>query len=175
MKTEPQTAPHEPLYIDNGGIVLLWPFLSRYFSMLGLQKDGAFRGESQQQRAVHLLHYLSHGTIEAPAHAPVLNKILCGMDAAAPVEFGDALTDQEQDVSGQVLQAVLQHWSALRGTSIQGLRSAFLQRAGYLVQEENQWCLRVERGNFDMLLDRLPWSISMIRLPGMERALGVNW
>lgn len=175
METDPQVVTHEPLYIDNSGIVLLLPFLPRYFNMLELLKDGVFRGEGQQQRAVHLLHYLSHGTIEAPAHALLLNKILCGMDVAAPVQFGDALTEQEQQISEQVLQAVLQHWRALGGTSVAGLRSVFLQRAGRLMQEDHQWRLQVERGSFDLLLDRLPWSFSTIKLLWMERALEVNW
>jgi len=175
MATAPQPAQHEPLYIYNGGIVLLWPYLQRYFSLLALQKDGAFLGEGQQQRAVHLLHYLSRGTIEAPAQALALNKILCGMDVAAPVESGGALTEQEQQVSAQVLQAVMQHWHALGKTSEEGLRSVFLQRAGSLVQADHQWRLRVERGSFDMLLGGLPWSFSTIRLPWMQRVLEVSW
>lgn len=175
MKTRAQQAQPESLYIDNGGIVLLWPFLDRYFSLLELQKDGVFLGESQQQRAVHLLHYLGHGAIEAPAHALALNKILCGMDAAAPVESGGALTEREQQVSEQVLRVVVQQWRQLDQTSIDGLRSVFLLRTGHLVQDELQWRLQVERGTFDVLLPTLPWMISTIRLPWMARALEVSW
>ncbi|KAB8043916.1 hypothetical protein GCM43_06965 [Janthinobacterium aquaticum] len=175
METTPQAAPHEPLYIHNGGIVLLWLFLDRYFNKLELQEKGAFLGEGQQQRAVYLLHYLSHGTFEAPAHALALNKLLCGMDVAAPVEPGGALTEQEQQFSAQVLQTVLQHWSVLGNTSVDGLREVFLQRAARLVQEDHQWCLRVERANVDVLMDRLPWSFSTIRLPWMKCALKVSW
>ena len=175
MKTEPQAAPQEPLYINNGGIVLLGPFLNRYFSLLELQADGAFLGEGQQQRAVHLLHYLSHGTIEAPAYALTLNKMLCGMDVTAPVEPIGALTEKEQQVSTQLLQAVVQHWGALGRTSVDGLREAFLQRAARLVQEGHQWRLRVEHAKFDMLMDRLPWSFNTIRLPWMKCELEVSW
>lgn len=140
-----------------------------------MQNDGAFLGDGQRQRAVHLLHYLSHGTIEAPAHALALNKMLCGMDVTAPVESGGALTEQEQQVSAQLLQAVVQNWRALRQTSAEGLRSTFLQRSGHLMQEDHQWRLRVQRGPVDLLLDQLPWSIGMVRLPWMERTLEVSW
>jgi len=33
----------------------------------------------------------------------------------------------------------------------------------------------VEPRSFDMLLDRLPWSIATLRLPWMDRVLHVDW
>ena len=35
--------------------------------------------------------------------------------------------------------------------------------------------LAVKSGPFDMLLDRLPWSYSTIKLPWMHEVLYVDW
>jgi len=55
------------------------------------------------------------------------------------------------------------------------LHQLFLQRAACLVQEHYRRRLRVERGKFAMLMDRLPWSFSTIRLRWMKSVLEVNW
>lgn len=161
--------------VDNGGVVLLWPFLDRYFSLLGLQENGVFLSDSHKWRAVHLLRYLSHGSIEAPESALLLNKILCGVDSAAPLEPAGPLTEHERTVSGQVLSAVTQNWSKLRNTDAEGLRSAFLRRNAQLLCEEKHWTLLVERSALDMLLPSLPWTLGTIRLSWMERMIKVNW
>lgn len=166
---------HEGFTVDNGGVVLLWPFLERYFSLLGLQQNGAFLSDSHKWRAVHLLRYLSHGSMEAPEHALLLNKILCGLDRAAPPEPGGPLTEQERTVSSQLLGAVTQNWSKLKNTDAEGLRSAFLRRDAHLVREEHHWGLLVRGGPFDVLLPSLPWDLGTIRLSWMERIIKVRW
>jgi hypothetical protein len=70
---------------------------------------------------------------------------------------------------------MISHWSAIGNTSVQGLRQTFLQREGYLSRKEDGWHLQVPKRTFDMLLDKLPWSISTIRLPWMETILWVEW
>ena len=52
----------------------------------------------------------------------------------------------------------------------------FLTRAGQLsVDAEGDWLLRVEPRTVDILLDQLPWGISMIKLPWMSRLMRVEW
>lgn len=165
----------ESLIVDNGGVVLLWPFLNRYFDLLDLQKDGVFLGDSQRWRAVYLLHYLSHGTLEAPESALLLNKVLCGVDSAAPLEPGPPLSQHEHNVSQQVLLSVMQYWRKLKDTDAEGLRSAFLRRNARLTREEDHWSLQVERRALDVLLPSLPWSLGSIKLSWMARVLRVHW
>jgi hypothetical protein len=78
-----------------------------------------------------------------------------------------------------LLQAVIAHWRALGSTSPDGLRQTFLQREGRLTHERAEagqhWQLAVKSGPFDMLLDRLPWSYSTIKLPWMHEVLYVDW
>ena len=90
------------------------------------------------------------------------------------------LTAEEQATTAGLLQAVIAHWTALGATSVAGLRESFLQREGRLVllspdEQPAAWQLQVQARSFDMLLDRLPWSIALIKLPWMERALHVQW
>ena len=54
---------------------------------------------------------------------------------------------------------------------------------GYTEQASNKgkdlkgdaWHLLVEPRAFDMLLDQLPWSFSMIKHPWMDRVVYVDW
>ena len=75
-----------------------------------------------------------------------------------------------------LLEAVVRHWDALGSTSVEGLRASFLARAGKLSERaDGDYLLQVEAQSFDILLDRLPWSVSIVELPWMERQLWVEW
>jgi hypothetical protein len=171
-----ETVPEgEPFAVDNAGIVLLWPFLDRYFSMLGMVEDGAFRSAQHRHRAVELLRHLSHGELQAPEHAQLLNKVLCGIAPAEPLDAGGPLTDQERELSVSVLRAVTQNWDKLANTDAEGLQSTFLRREGSLVRNEDNWTLAVPRQAFDVLMGSLPWALGTIRLSWMRGILTVNW
>jgi len=165
----------EAFYLTNAGLVLLWPFLTRYFDLLGLLDQSAFVDESRRSRAVYLLQYLATGSADAPEPELLLNKILCGMDCTAPPEPAPTLTEQERQTSQEVLHAVTQNWSKLRNTSIGGLRDSFLVREGRLLRKDDAWSLTVEARAYDVLLDTLPWRLSTIRLPWMQDVLYVSW
>jgi len=75
-----------------------------------------------------------------------------------------------------LLQAVIGHWDALRNTTPDGLRGTFLTRPGKLSQRpDGDYLLQVESQSFDILLERLPWGIGVVKLPWMERMLWVEW
>lgn len=171
-----ETVPEgEPFAVDNAGIVLLWPFLDRYFNMLGMVEDGVFRGAQHRHRAVELLRHLSHGELQAPEHVQLLNKVLCGIAPAEPLDAGGPLTDQERELSVSVLRAVTQNWDKLANTDAEGLQSTFLRREGSLVRNEDNWTLAVPRQAFDVLMGSLPWALGTIRLSWMRGILTVNW
>ncbi|MEO0474178.1 MAG: contractile injection system tape measure protein, partial [Bacteroidota bacterium] len=75
----------EAIYVHNAGLLILHPFLSRYFSGLDLMKEGEFLDESSAERAVYLLQYLATGKSDIPEQDLILNKILCGLDIAFPL------------------------------------------------------------------------------------------
>lgn len=163
----------EGIYIENAGIVLLHPFLPRLFEVLGIAAGDKLL---QPDRALCLLHFLVTGQSAAPEYELMLPKILCGIPLETPVESSIELTDAEKEEATALLEAVIRHWEALRNTSLDGLRGTFLIRAGKVsMREDGDWLLQVEAQTYDILLDQLPWSISMIKLPWMQRMLWVEW
>jgi len=167
----------EPFYIQNAGAVLLWPFLDRYFRRLGLLEQNAFRGETERNRAIHLVQYLARGALEIAEHELLLNKILCGAPAEQPLDAVEPVTAEEEELSTQLLQGLIANWTKLRNTSIAGLRQSFLAREGRLLRRESDdaWSLTVSAKTYDLLLDSLPWRFSTIRLPWMQTVLHVKW
>ena len=63
----------------------------------------------------------------------------------------------------------------LGNTTIQGLRETFLMREGLLKKQENSYELHVEEKTFDMLIDKIPWSYGLAKLPWMETPIHVTW
>jgi hypothetical protein len=103
-------------------------------------------------------------------------KVLLGLNPETPLPVcGGLLHPGDQEEAESLLGSVIEHWSILKNSSIQGLRSSFLQRQALLREDEYGWNLHVERKPFDMLLEHLPWSISIVKLPWMKKALYAEW
>lgn len=163
----------EGIYVDNAGLVLLHPFLPKLFEALQIAQGDKLL---QHERAVCLLHHLATGSVKAPEYLVMLPKILCNIDLLTPVESDLALTSDEQEECLALLEAVIRHWGALGSCSPDALRGTFLLRPGKLtLRQDGEWLLQVEPSGCDILLDELPWSVSMIRLPWMGSMLWVEW
>ncbi|MEQ9623945.1 contractile injection system tape measure protein [Coleofasciculus chthonoplastes] len=163
------------IYINNGGLVLLHPFLNHFFQTIGLVQKKSFINSDAAERAVLLIQYLVEATTEPPEPSLPLNKVLCGIDVLEPVETTLDITEQEQLEGETLLTAVIQNWSILKNTSIAGFRQAFLQRKGILRIRDGNWLLQVEPETYDVLLEQLPWNINIIKLPWMNNVLYVQW
>jgi hypothetical protein len=74
-----------------------------------------------------------------------------------------------------MLKAMIGEWPSLGQTSTEGIRKSFLQRQGELLLTNEGWSLQVQPRSFDTLLDRLPWSCSVVLLPWMPLPLYVTW
>jgi hypothetical protein len=170
----------EPLYVDNAGLVLAGAFLPHLFKtleLLGEDADGKVRLRDAEaaSRAVHLLQYLVDGGIVSPEPGLAVNKILCGVPLEAPIELGITPTDRELEVCDTLLRSMLANWKALASTSVAGLRETFLQREGRLERSSGEWKLRVQRKTVDVLVDEVPWSLSVIFHRWMPQPLQVTW
>ncbi len=170
----------EAFYIHNAGLVLLWPFLSRYFQILELVEAKEFCSPDAQSRAIYLLQYLVTGSFDVSEPALLLNKLLCGAVEVPTLDLALArhlpLSEREIAISEDILYGVTQNWEKLRNTSIAGLRESFLLRDGKLEKRKDEaWTLTVSLKAYDVLLDSLPWSLSTIRLPWMKNVLYVRW
>ncbi|TAM96935.1 MAG: hypothetical protein EPN39_12545 [Chitinophagaceae bacterium] len=165
----------DTIYISNAGLVLFHPFLSTYFNRLGLMEKGKFVNEEAIIRGVYLLQFLVDGKEQHPEHELVLNKILCGMPVEKPMPAEVAFGEQDKEISMELLNVMKERWEKVKDTSVEGFRASFLQRNGALTATEDSWNLRVEQRGYDVLLQTLPWSFSMIKASWMEKILYVEW
>ncbi|HVZ37595.1 MAG TPA: contractile injection system tape measure protein, partial [Polyangiaceae bacterium] len=168
---------HDPTEIDlsNAGMVLIWPCLRSLFKRLGLMLDQKFRDSPCQHRAVGLLTHLVTGELVPGEYQVPLAKVLCGLPLTEAFDFGQEVSAREADECSNLLQAAIAHTPMLGELSISGFRGSFLLRKGVLSQRDGAWLLRVERASYDVLLDRLPWSASLVKLPWMEAPLVAEW
>lgn len=163
------------LFVENAGLVILWPFLPRFFQSLGLLEKNRFRDTTAAYRAAVLLQYVASGQPEAPEYHLTLNKILCGLPWDAVPDPGPPLSETETEECDALLQAAIANAPVLRNMRPDGLRGSFLLRKGLLRPVPGAWELRVEKATHDVVLERFPWTWSVVKLPWLEGVLAVEW
>jgi len=104
-----------------------------------------------------------------------LNKVIAGLQPETPVHAPEPITEAQQLLMDELLTAVMEHVPAWKNLSVEQLRNAYLQREGALSTRDGQWLLQVKRETYDILLEKLPWPIQLIRLPWLEHLLVVEW
>lgn len=164
-----------PISVSNAGLVLLWPFFSRFFKLLKLTNKKQFVDEQAQLKAIYLLQYVATRQTETPEYELALNKVLCGWPLSKPVPRSVPLTEEELETADSLLQGVLQNWSKMKTAGADGLRGGFIVRKGQLSESDERWRLVVERGGLDILLNTLPWGYNLVALPWMSKMLAVEW
>jgi Contractile injection system tape measure protein len=162
--------------IDNAGLVLLAPYLPQLLQQDTLWKDGQWSRPDAQESAVGLLRQLSHGSAESAEYELSFCKVLAGL----PVDYSIAPTAPPTEAQTALVQALIeaaiQHWTALGTCSVEGLQETFLKRKGRLSRRsDGHWLLQPERQTVDILLDRLPWGYGLVRLPWMGVMVWVEW
>lgn len=162
----------EGIYIDNAGAVIFAAFIPALFKQLGLEKDGAILNPDL---ATLIIQYCVTGNAKITEYELVLPKILCGLDIEFPVKTKTKISTRQMKEVDEMLLSLIEYWSVLKNTSIDGLRESFFKRSGKLSSMNNEWLLQVEQKPFDMLLQQLPWSMSMIKLPWMTNLLKTEW
>ena len=166
----------EEYHINNAGLVLLAPFFSVVFKDLGyVGKGRGFVNKQACMRAVHFSQFLVTAEHYPPECGMTLNKILCGMEVNEPMERFIDLTAKELDAAQEVIDSALKHWTVLKRTSAPVFRQTFLQHEGILTSQSSNWLLRIERTSVDVLIDMLPWTISIIKHPWMKQPVMVEW
>ncbi len=166
----------EEFYIGNAGLILVAPFLPHFFTHLGLLGDDRhFTDPAARQRAIGLLQAVATGDPDPPEYVLPLNKVLCGLDLAEVFDFGPPISQAEADECTQLLSAVIAQAPILNNMSINGFQGSFMLRQGILRPRDGAWLLQVERETYDVVLDRLPWTFSWVKLPWMDTLLQVEW
>ncbi|MCX2742689.1 contractile injection system tape measure protein [Mangrovivirga sp. M17] len=166
----------DPIFIKNAGLVLLSPYLSRFFDITGLLKNKKeFKSDFEREKACHFMHFLATGLDDGQEYMMVLNKLIAGIPLTYPLKENIILTDEEKQTAEGLLNGVIKNWTALKKSSPENLRGSFLLREGKLIENDKFWDLRVEEKGFDILIDKIPWAFKVIRLPWMKKPVHVTW
>jgi hypothetical protein len=158
---------------ENAGLVILNPFVKPFLKKLDLlEDDGTLK---DPVLTVHILHYLATGEEEDFEFALLFEAYLCGLPIHEPLPKSIPLSDEIKSECKSLLESVLVHWEALKSRSIPLLQNNFLQRPGKLKLNEESPRIIVERTGIDILLDKIPWSISILKLPWHKEMTYVEW
>jgi len=166
----PQAA--EPVYINNSGLVIIAPYLGMFFKDTGVVKGDEIIDAT---KALTLLNYIVTGRDTFAEFEIPLPKLLCGLELQDAVSARYEITGTDIESVNELLSSVIANWPILKNTSVEGLRETFLLREGKLTLKANGFYLKVQQNAVDVLLDHLPWNISMVKLPWMEHILYVDW
>jgi hypothetical protein len=162
----------EGALVTNAGLVILSPFLPELFKRCALLEDNILIDPA---KAIAMMHFLVHGHCDYREYDVLLNKVLCNWDENKDIELVDAFSEFELTEMESLLETVVSYWTALKGTTAAGLREGFLCRQGKLMLKQDEWFLQVEKKTHDILLQQLPWTIGMVKLPWMEKMLRTEW
>ena len=165
----------DAIVIQNAGLIILWPFFFRLFDKCGLLIDRKFKDDTSLQKGIILTQYLVTGSLEIHENELVLNKILCGAEQRTPVDVKLEIDEVELEICDSLLKGVLQNWQKLNNSSVETLRQTFLIREGILTPNELDYDLDIVKETFDMLLETIPWNISMIQTTFMKNRIIVDW
>lgn len=167
-------SPNEGLYILNAGLIMLHPFLKTFFEHCNLVHP-----ETQQltdpELCAHLLHYIATGEANAPEYEMVFEKFLCNIPMNQSINRHIKLSRKHKTQVKNLIESVQQNWKPMKKSSVALLQNEFFQRSGKLVITDQDYTLTVERKTQDILLDKLAWGLSLVKLPWKENFMFVNW
>ena len=164
--------------ISNAGLVILFPFLPMLFMRLNMlsQDRRSFNSNESKVRAIFILQRLiANEDREYDEKDLFLNRLLINYPFNEPLPKRMELYQDELNTIDSLLETAKTNWSKMRNTSIRALQESFLNRAGFIEKTEWECTLTVEERAYDILLDSIPWSYKLVRLPWMENILKVNW
>jgi len=162
--------------VQLAGCILLHPYLGRLFTACNIHHDRNAINPQDLGRAAALLVFATTGNESALDFELTLIKLLLGVTSEDSLFIiPGLLTDNDRTEVETLLISLVKHWSRLKNTSINGLRKSFLRRHGWLRTDQDNLQLHIDRSGADVLIDFLPFSISMVKLPWMPKPLHVNW
>ncbi len=161
--------------IENAGLVLLWPFLQRFFENLNVIEEKCFIDEGAKNKAVSILHYICNSDENELFEGILpLTKILCGIAVEDPVEHYNP-SEEEKEIANNFLDVIIQHGKCWGTISKEGFRASYLLRQASLRIRDDHWLVQVKKETYDVILQKLPWSFNAIKLPWMEKLIMVEW
>lgn len=170
-----KTTSNGGIAVRNAGIVLLNNYFVMLFERLGLLSEKKFTSLENQSKAAQYLQYLVTGLSNTEDIDLPLNKVLCGLPLTQTIPDEIEITAENQKLINSLLQSVISYWDAIGNSSLDGFRSNWLVRNGVLVELADRWELKVDERAYDILINKSPFSFSIIKYPWMEKPLYVIW
>lgn len=162
--------------ISNAGLLLFYPYLVYVFAELKwITADKKFMNRLAQQKAILFLQYVVNGKNRQAEYQLVLNKILCGWPIHLPLKDRVNLTATEKAVAADLAESLKEHWTVVKNTSVPGLIQSFVARPGLIQKTSAGYLIQVERRTIDILLDSLPFGLTIIKLPWNEYIINTEW
>jgi hypothetical protein len=160
-------------YVQNAGLIILHPFLKEMFKSCHLIDEN--NTLLDKELAAHILHYAATKKENDYEHMMLFEKFLCGIPLQQSIQREIKIEDKHKQQVEEMLDSVVLHWSALKNTSTDILRSEFLQREGKLDWSESNPKLSIERKTQDLLLEKIPWNITIVKIPWIQKLIYTQW
>jgi hypothetical protein len=161
--------------IKNAGLVLLTVYLKLLLERLELVNNNQFISKNAQVEGVHYLQFLVTGYAQTEESFLPLNKLICGLKLTESVPNGIDISEENKQLIEGLIQAAVAHWPAIGDSSIDGFRGNWLVRDGLLLEHEDRWELIVDKKAYDILINRAPFSFSIINFEWMPKPIYVIW
>jgi hypothetical protein len=107
-------------------------------------------------------------------HLP-FNKILVGLSLEYQVEKVFNVTEEEVELSESLLDGLINNWGKIKDSTPLAIQETFFQREGLLSIHQEEFRLKVERRTLDVPMQSIPWELSLIKLPWMQKTLQIVW
>jgi hypothetical protein len=164
------------IFVENAGMVMVWPFLQQYFQRLDLiTEERLFKDEESMEKGAHMLQYMITKEQNAPEEKLFLNKLIVGLPLDYPMHLEVEITDDEKEMTESLLRSIADQWTMMKGAPPEQLRATFLVRDGIIKKDGENWLLQVDKKGYDLVLKRLPWGLAQIRVPWLEYLINVEW
>lgn len=165
----------ETINVRNAGVVLLNSYIPMLFERLGLTVDKQFTTKENRLAAVHYLQYLVTGMTYTDEYLLPLNKVLCGLAPQETADIAVNINGEQTNLMEELLKAVINYWPEIGASSLDGFRGNWLIRDGILRETKDRWELTVEKRAYDILINKSPFSFSIIMYPWMTKPMHVIW
>jgi len=159
-------------YVQNAGLIILHPFFKEMLKNCDLMDGNIILNK---QLAAHIIHYAATKKENDYEHAMLFEKFLCGIPIQQSLQREVKIEEKHKQQVEEMLASVVEHWSALKNTSTDILRTEFIQREGKLDLSESNPKLNIERKTQDLLLEKIPWNINIIKIPWIEKLIYTQW
>lgn len=166
----------EEILIANAGLILLHPFLPQLFTKLDFYKKGEKNlNPNKIHEATQVLHFLATKNESPFEYELTFEKFLCGIPIHTPIDRFLNISEMQKQECDSLLTSVVNHWKALKTNKTDILRSGFLTREGKLINEADSTKIYIQRQAHDILLERIPWGVSLMNLPWLNKIVYITW